>query len=77
MTQEYQQGDTIYILMDSKSAEGLLNDWLHFNYECDLLIHRSKKNPGKVVIETTDPMWANRILKWHTYQEVTYKSRKQ
>ena len=34
MNNEYQQGDTIYILMDAMSAKGLLDDWLHHNYEC-------------------------------------------
>lgn len=77
MTQEYQQGDTIYILMDSTSAQGLLEDWLHHNYECDLHLRRSVKNKGKVVIETKDPMWASRILKWHGYEKVTYKHQKQ
>jgi hypothetical protein len=77
MSNEYQQGDTIYILMDSLAAKGLLEDWLHHNYECDLHLHRSKQNKGKVVIETKDLMWAARIIKWHSYEKVTYKHPKQ
>ena len=77
MNNEYQQGDTIYILMDAMSAQGLLEDWLYHDCECDLHLRRSVKNKGKVVIETKDPMWANRIIQWHTYERVTYKRRKQ
>ena len=77
MSNEYQQGYTIYILMDAMSAQSLLEDWLHHNYECDLHLHRSTKNKGKVVIETKDLMWAARIIKWHTCDQVTYKHPKQ
>ena len=76
MSNEYQRGDTIYILMDAMGAQGLLDDWLHHNYECDLHIHRSKKNKGKVVVETKDPIWANRIIRWHGHEQITYKSKK-
>lgn len=77
MSNEYQQGDTIYILMDAMSAKGLLDDWLHHNYECDLHLRRSVKNKGKLVVETKDLMWANRIIKWHRYERVTYNHPKQ
>lgn len=77
MSNEYHQGDTIYILMAATRASSLMEDWLHYNYECDLLIHRSKKNKGKVVIETHDLMWASRIIQWHSYEQVTYKHPKQ
>lgn len=77
MNNEYQPGDIIYILMDAMSAQSLLDDWLHHNYECDLHLRRSVKNKGKVVIETKDLMWANRIIKWHKYEQVTYKHPKQ
>ncbi|MBR1839373.1 MAG: hypothetical protein IJ782_02115 [Prevotella sp.] len=73
MSNEYQQGDTIYMLMDKMSAEGLLDDWLYHRYECDLLIHRSQKNKGMVVVETKDPMWASRIIQWHKPSKVMYK----
>ena len=77
MDNDYQEGDTIYILMDSSSASGLMDDWLHYNYECSLLVHRSQKNRGKVVVETKNLMWASRIIKWYTYESVTYKRKKQ
>lgn len=72
---EYKQGDTIYILMDSLGAEGVLEDWLEHKYESPLIIHQSKKNAGKIVVETKDPMWAGRVVKWHRYEKITYKSK--
>ena len=75
MSNEYKQGDTIYILMTAMSAQGLLEDWLQHNYECDLHLHRSKQNKGMVVVETKDLMWASRIIKWHKCEKVTYKTK--
>lgn len=43
----------------------------------DLTAHRSQKNKGCVVLETTDLMFAARIIQWHTYEKVTYKREKQ
>lgn len=77
MSNDYKQGDTIYILMTAMSAQGLLEDWLQHNYECDLHLHRSKQNKGMVVVETKDLMWASRIIKWHKCERVTYKHPKQ
>lgn len=68
----YKKGDTIYILMDSDKARTLMEDWLETGYECDLLVHRSKKNKGKLVVETQDLMWAMRIIKWIGYEQVSY-----
>lgn len=75
MSNDYKQGDTIYILMTAMSAQGLLEDWLQHNYECDLHLHRSKQNKGMVVVETKDLMWASRIIKWHKCEKVTYKTK--
>lgn len=70
---EYKEGDTIYILMKGDHAACLAEDWYEKNYECDLLIKRSVKNKGKVVIVTKNLMWANRIIRWFPYEEVTYR----
>ena len=75
--EDYKQGDTIYILMKRENAEELLDDWMRHGYECDLHIHKSKQTQGCVVVETKDMMWANRIIKWHRYDQVTYKHPKQ
>lgn len=60
--------------MERRCAEGLLDDWLENNYECDLVVHVSKKTPGCVVVETKDLMWCNRILRWFRYKSVCIKS---
>lgn len=72
---DYKQGDTIYILMGAMSAHGLLEDRLQHNYECDILIRRSKKKKRKMAVETTSLIWVNRIVQWHSYAQVTYSSK--
>ena len=74
---DYRQGDTIYILLKKIQAESVMNEWLEGNWQCDLTAHRSHKNKGCVVLETTDLMFAARIIQWHTYEKVTYKREKQ
>ena len=71
--EKHRDGDTIYILMKYAAAESLLDDWLHLSFTCDLTVHRSKKNKGCIVVETKSLMWANRIIGWHGYEQVTYK----
>ena len=70
---DYRQGDTIYILLKKSQAESVMGEWLEGNWQCDLMVHRSQKNKGCVVLETTDLMFAARIIQWHTYERVTYK----
>lgn len=77
MEGEYHQGDTVYILMDATKAQGVLDDWLYHGYGCDLRLHRSVKSKGKIVVETRDPVWAARIIKWHSIEQVTYRNKKQ
>ena len=74
---DYRQGDTIYILLKKGQAESVMDEWLEGNWPCDLTVHRSKKNKGCVVLETTDLMFASRIIQRHTYERVTYKREKQ
>ena len=75
MEEAYKRGDTIYILMDAKRAAVLMDDWVTHNYECDMLVHRSKKTEGFVVVETTDLLWARRIILWYKPNKVKIKSR--
>lgn len=75
MEKEYKEGDTIYILMEGIMASTLMDDCVNHNYSCDMLVHRSKKHPGCVVIETKSLVWANRIIKWYQYKEVTYQTK--
>lgn len=71
--EDYKEGDTIYILMKADMAQAMMDSWLQGNYQCDLHVCRSKKTKGCVVVKTKDIMWANRIIKWHGYEKVTYK----
>lgn len=71
--EDYKEGDTIYILMKADMAQAMMDGWLLGNYQCDLHVCRSKKTKGCVVVKTKDIMWANRIIKWHGYEKVTYR----
>lgn len=75
MEKEYKEGDTIYILMEAIMASTLMDDWVNYNYGCDMLVHRSKKHPGSIVVETKNLLWANRIIKWYQYKKVTYQTK--
>lgn len=75
MEEDYKRGDTIYLLTDARSATSLMDDWLTHNYECDLLVHRSLKNKGCVVVETTDLLWARRIILWYKPKKVKCKTK--
>ena len=70
---DYQQGDTIYILLKKSQAESVMDEWLEGNWQSDLTVHRSQKTKGCVVLETTDLMFAARIIQWKPYEKVTYK----
>ena len=60
--EDYEKGDTIYLLLSKE--------------QCDLSVRRSTKTPGSYVVTTKSLMWATRIIKWHGYQNVTYKKPK-
>ena len=70
---DYRQGDTIYILLKKNQAESVMDEWLEGNWQSDLTVHRSQKTKGCVVLETTDLMFAARIIQWKPYEKVTYK----
>lgn len=73
---EYKDGDTIYILLTKSQAESVMGEWIENNWECDLTVHRSQKTRGRVVLETTDLMFAARVCQWHQYEKITYKRKK-
>lgn len=70
---DYRQGQTIYLLLSAQQCHGVVNDWNEAQYECDLRVSRSKKNPGCYVVETRSLMWATRIIKWFGCMEATWK----
>ena len=73
---EYKDGDTIYILLTKSQAESVMGEWIENNWECDLTVHRSQKTKGRVVLETTDLMFAARVCQWHQYEKITCKRKK-
>lgn len=72
----YEKDDTIYLLLSKEQCSSVLDDRMECNYTCDLSVHRSTKTPGSYVVITKSLMWATRIIKWHGYQNVTYKKPK-
>lgn len=70
------EGDTIYILLTKSQAESVMEEWIENNWASDLVVHRSQKTKGRVVLETTDLMFAARICQWHNYEKVNYKRTK-
>ena len=73
---EYKEGDTIYILLTKSQAESVMGEWIENNGGCDFTVQRSKKTKGRVVLETTDLMFAARVCQWHQYEKITYKRKK-
>lgn len=73
---DYEKGDIIYLLLSKEQCSSVLDDWMECNYSCDLSVRRSTKTPGCYVVTTKSLMWATRIIKWHGYQNVTYKKPK-
>lgn len=71
---DYKDGDTIFILMTAEQCKSVMREWLELNYECDLTVTHSLKNKGKFVLKTKSLMWANRIIQWHGYVQVTYQT---
>ena len=71
---KYKGGDTIFILMTAEQCTSVMNEWLELNYECDLNVMRSRKNKGRFVLKTNSLMWASRIIQWHGYIDVIYKT---
>ena len=75
LTTDYRDGDTIYLLLPGKEARGMLEDWLRAeDADCDLVVHRSHKNPGCVVVETRCLRWAYRVLRWYRVKQVNIRS---
>lgn len=73
---DYREGDTIYILLTKSQAESVMEEWIENNWASDLVVHRSQKTKGRVVVETKDLMFAARICQWHSYEKVSYKRTK-
>lgn len=73
---KYREGDAIYLLLTHSQAERVMEEWIENNWSSDLVVHRSRKTKGRVVVETKDLMFASRICQWHSYEKVSYKRTK-
>lgn len=54
--------DKYQILVNGDRVTGVIDDWMH-NGKADITL-RMAKTKGCRVIETTDPLYAARIIKW-------------
>ncbi len=63
MIDEYKEGDTIQLLIAGTHIGAVIEDWLESHRECDIKLRRAKTK-GCIVLETTDVMYASRIVQW-------------
>ena len=70
---QYQKGDTIYMLVAPVYIDGIVSDWCYHHHGMALQLHPSTINPGKIVVETKDVIWAARIVKRYKPQKVTFR----
>lgn len=64
--------EVFQLLVDGYQAAGIIDDWNERNLQCDLRVRRAKTK-GKVLIELTDPIYANNIRMWHPGCKVAIK----
>ena len=60
MSEEYREGKSYQLLLDSRAVSGIVDDWYDAGTKTDLRIRRAK-TPGCAVIETGDVIFARRI----------------
>lgn len=63
----HEGAETYYLLVPGHLAAGLMQWWYEHDFECDLLVRRSKKNPGHVVMITKCTMFATTF--YTTYKD--------
>lgn len=61
--------ETYLLLLPNDHVEGMIEDWLARNLECNLTLRRAKTK-GHTVVETNDVLFANRIQQWHGCRQV-------
>ena len=71
----YENGDIYYLLLDGTDAAAVMEEWYRHDFKCDLVIHKSKKNPGKTVIETKTVMFADMIKSMFGYANISIKKK--
>ena len=66
------RGDVFRLLIKGNTAREIVDDWYEGNQKCDIRLRRAK-TPGCVVIETTDTLFAHRILRHYPTCRVSIK----
>lgn len=74
MIEDYRPGDTIQLLLRGTHAATVMTEWWETNRESDLRWRRAKTK-GCAVLETTDLMFAARIVQWYEGVKVNIKHR--
>ena len=72
MSKEYKEGTIFQLLLKGSEAAGVVEDWYYQNMKVDLRLRRAKTK-GCCVIETTDVLFASRILLYHPSAKVNIK----
>ncbi len=73
MTEDYRDGQEIFLLLTKEQADAVLEAWVEGAWPCDLHMCRSKRKRGRYVVRTHDVVWASHIVKWHGAEQVTYR----
>lgn len=68
----YKEGDTVQLLIQGSHIGAVLDDWNESHRECDMRVRRAKTK-GCVVLETTDILYASRIVQWFPGVKVNIK----
>jgi hypothetical protein len=71
----YEDGDIYYLLLEGKDAAAVMEEWYRHDFKCDLVIHKSRKNPGKTIIETKTVMLADMVKSMFGYAKVSIKKK--
>lgn len=71
---DYSPGDIFYVLMKPEDIPFLVETWIYYDYlQGDLIIRRSKKNKGMLVLETKSVMFAYKALREHHGVKISIK----
>lgn len=60
------------LLLKGSEAASVVEDWVEQNMESNIRLRRAKTK-GHVVIETSDTMFASRIIRWYPSCKVNIK----
>lgn len=73
-TDSYTPGDVFQLCVQGAEVESVIDDWNQGRFATDIRLRRAKTK-GYVVIETTDALFAQRVLMWHPSTRVHIKKK--